>query len=156
MTKSELFRVYNKARSAARSGRIDPKRLNKALGLAQRKDKDEVLSKYQTTINRCACGDQTHRPGVICNHRLEKMIETRASQLSPAPAKPAPLPTHELPVIVTQADIDLAFRAECAAWDQWSWAADHNMPDENFLQQELRKAKLLTYNLRQKFEQQKG
>ena len=64
--RSQLFTTYNAARSLARKGSLDPKRLNRALGLSQSSKAPE----YVTTLDRCSCPDATYRPHVICKHRL--------------------------------------------------------------------------------------
>jgi len=73
---SLAFTVYNKARTAARQGRIDEKRLNRALGL--------VLSgkqrPYNTTLHSCDCPDY-RRTGKPCKHIIRGWIEQRMGEL---------------------------------------------------------------------------
>jgi len=92
MTKSELFTQYNKARAAARKGLLDPKRVNKALGLAQLK----IPRPYKTTINSCNCKDRINRPTVKCSHMIEEMIEYRATHASQPQTPPEPEPESPL------------------------------------------------------------
>lgn len=69
-TKSGLFRAYNVARA---SGRIDRKRLDKALGIAQRRERHP----YITTLTFCSCPDfqirlQGRGP---CKHQYALMLK---------------------------------------------------------------------------------
>lgn len=87
MTKSEIFTQYNKARKAAREGKLDLARVNRALGVAQLK----LARPYATTIKSCTCPDylKTNKP---CKHMIAKMIEAKVSKkVAPAPA-PVPAP----------------------------------------------------------------
>lgn len=63
MGRSELFRAFNVMRAAARRGYIDPKRLNRSLGIAQRKEPRP----YVTTLESCSCPDFQYRRGP-CKH----------------------------------------------------------------------------------------
>ncbi len=76
MTKSEIFTQYNKARAAARRGKLDAKRVNRALGVAQSK----TPRPYITTARTCNCPDHIKNPAIACKHMIAKMIEVRASQ----------------------------------------------------------------------------
>ena len=78
MNRSSLFAAYNRARHAAKEGAIDPRRLNRALGLALRK---EPASGYHTTLRSCDCRDAEIHPRVICKHRLALMLKRRAEEL---------------------------------------------------------------------------
>lgn len=60
--KARIFRNYNAARALG----LDRGRLNKALGLAQRK----APAPYFTTPDACSCPDTKYRPGAICKHRI--------------------------------------------------------------------------------------
>jgi hypothetical protein len=75
MTKSEIFTQYNKARSAARQGKLDPKRVDRALGVVQRK----AQSEYITTTRGCSCEDHSRHPGIACKHMIAKMIEIKVA-----------------------------------------------------------------------------
>ena len=79
MTKSQAMTWYNKARQAAKSGKLDPERVNRAFGLLQAKDGNIRMQKYETTITSCTCPDhaRTHK---ACKHMIAKMIETRANE----------------------------------------------------------------------------
>jgi len=57
---SSLFTAYNIARSAARKGYIEPKRLNRALGIAMRSGETHI-DRYHTTPERCECPDWRYR-----------------------------------------------------------------------------------------------
>jgi hypothetical protein len=75
MTRSQLFHTYNLARSAARKGKLEPCRTNRALGILMSKDAEQHLAKYGATINKCNCQDAQH--GNVCKHRIARMIERR-------------------------------------------------------------------------------
>lgn len=75
MNKSKLFSVYNKARVAARNGRLDTGRVNRALGVAQSKN----ARPYNTTITSCDCPDSLYR-GATCKHRVALMMQKRMEQ----------------------------------------------------------------------------
>lgn len=74
MTKSEIFTQYNKARAAAKQGKLEIGRVNRALGIAQSKSHEQ---KYQTTIKACTCKDHELHPEVACKHMVAKMIEVK-------------------------------------------------------------------------------
>ena len=78
MTKSQLMSVYNKARTAARQGKLDPARVNRAFGILQAKDAGAHLSKYGATVKSCTCIDHA-RTGKPCKHMIAQMIVTRAA-----------------------------------------------------------------------------
>jgi hypothetical protein len=98
MTKSELFTQYNRARAAARKGLLDPKRVNKALGLAQSK----TARPYLTTTKSCSCPDRYYHPDKPCYHMIEKMLEYRATHAS-QPQTP-PEPEQESPLMNSNGD----------------------------------------------------
>ena len=75
MNRSALFVAYNAARGLAAKGYFDMDRLNRALGLAQRKEPRP----YNTTVNDCDCPDNLCRPSVVCKHRLAKMLQEMCS-----------------------------------------------------------------------------
>ncbi len=72
-----LMRSYQAARKVAKTGEagIEIKRLNKALGLAMRKNYDR---EYVTSTQACNCPDKR---GYICKHRLALMLVGRAIHL---------------------------------------------------------------------------
>jgi len=76
MDKHTLFKIYNKARKAAREGKLDIKRLNRALGILQSKN---YTKSYVTTIRACSCPDWCNHPGQPCKHMIAEMIKYRAS-----------------------------------------------------------------------------
>jgi hypothetical protein len=76
MTKSEIFTQYNKARAAARQGKLDPKRVNRALGIAQTKATEQ---KYITSIKSCTCEDHK-RNSTPCKHMIARMIEVKVER----------------------------------------------------------------------------
>ena len=75
-TKSAIFTTYNKARKAAHQGKIDGKRLNRALGILLSKS---YPHQYNTTIRTCDCPD-FHRTGKPCKHLIAHWMEYRISQ----------------------------------------------------------------------------
>jgi hypothetical protein len=75
--RSRLFVAYNHARRAAKTGRLERRRLDRALGLALRKDQ---TPRYHTTLHGCSCRDAEIHPGAICKHRLKLMLVLRASR----------------------------------------------------------------------------
>ena len=77
MDKSKLFTVYNRAKAVAHQGKLEPKRVNRALGIAQSR---EYPAKYVTTINSCTCPDSQYRHA-ICKHRLALAIKVRMSEI---------------------------------------------------------------------------
>lgn len=64
-SKSSIFSAYNGARRLAREGRLDCKRVNRALGVAL----SNKPSEYNSTARSCECPDRKYR-GVICKHML--------------------------------------------------------------------------------------
>lgn len=83
-SKSAVFSAYNRARAAARKGLLDPKKVNRALGVLQHGE-----WKYQTTLKACTCPD-FQRNHTACKHMIAKMINFRAAEQKPAQAAPAP------------------------------------------------------------------
>jgi hypothetical protein len=75
VNRSALFRVFNKARHAASVGRLERRRLNRALGLAMRK---AYVPAYRTTLRGCSCRDAEMHPGVWCKHRLALALRRKA------------------------------------------------------------------------------
>ena len=82
-TKSQLFTTYNKACKAAREGKIDGKRLNRALGILLSKS---YPHQYNTPIKPCDCPDSRRHPEIVCKHRLAAMIQVRMNQAAPVAA----------------------------------------------------------------------
>ena len=66
MSKSNLFTAYNAAKPLCEAGR-----LNRALGLAQRKD---CPSKYVTTESSCTCPDFWYRH-IRCKHIIALVLK---------------------------------------------------------------------------------
>ena len=77
--RSQLFSVYNKARAAARQGKLDEGRVNRALGILQSNTGADRISKYQATGRGCSCPDSQH--GHTCKHRIALWIAKRAGEL---------------------------------------------------------------------------
>jgi hypothetical protein len=73
---SEIFSVYNKARTAARQGLLDEKRVNRALGLLMSKNSNRP---YNTTVKGCDCPDHI-KTGKACKHMIKMMMQVRISQ----------------------------------------------------------------------------
>lgn len=65
MSKSKLFTAYNAAKPLCEKGR-----LNRALGLAQRKD---CTSSYITTTSTCTCPDFWYR-ATRCKHIIALVL----------------------------------------------------------------------------------
>lgn len=80
MTKSQIFTQYNKARQAARLGKLDAARVNRALGLLQ----SRTPRPYATTVKGCDCEDS--RRGHVCKHRIAAMMTVRIYQQQGAAA----------------------------------------------------------------------
>ena len=101
ITKSEIFTQYNKARSAAKHGKLDAGRVNRALGIAQSKSPQ----KYVTTIKTCTCEDHK-RHSTPCKHMIAKMIEVKIER------------THVKPVVVEPKIIYCEFEyASTSPWE---------------------------------------
>jgi hypothetical protein len=84
INKSKLFTTYNKAKKAARDGKLDPKSVNKALGILQQNNPKQ----YRTTLNSCDCQARVYDPQKPCKHMVSLMIKTRISQNNnPQPVK---------------------------------------------------------------------
>jgi hypothetical protein len=77
--KSVRMAVYNKARTAARAGKLDARRVNKAFGILQSKAKRP----YRSTIIGCDCPDRKFNSDVPCKHMIACMMERRISQAAP-------------------------------------------------------------------------
>ena len=74
MTRSQIFAQFNKARSAGVLNGLEPKRVNRALGILQSAHGGELkFKKYHTTVKSCDCIDS--QVGNICKHRIALMIE---------------------------------------------------------------------------------
>lgn len=72
-TRSEIFTVYNFARHAARLGKLDQGRVNRALGLVLSGERRP----YLTSVAGCTCPDSRNH---VCKHRIAKMIEYRIQE----------------------------------------------------------------------------
>lgn len=79
ITKSQIFSVYNKARAAARAGKLDAQRVNRALGYLLSGNAVEKWEEYQTTIKTCNCPDFVYRHKT-CKHQISLMIYRRIEQ----------------------------------------------------------------------------
>jgi hypothetical protein len=79
--RKEVFRQYNRAKCSAMKGNLDPKRLNRALGLLMSKRFYSKIAEYGTTYNSCGCPDSTNRT-TFCKHRLAIIIAQRATQVA--------------------------------------------------------------------------
>lgn len=73
---SEIMTVYNKARAAARAGKLDEKRVNRALGLLMSKNSNRP---YNTTVKSCDCPDHAIYRNT-CKHMIKNMMQVRISQ----------------------------------------------------------------------------
>lgn len=95
MTKSEIFSQYNKARAAAKNGKLDPNRTNRALGVLMSKS----TRPYTTTTKSCNCPDRVRNTTTACKHMIAKMIEVRVAQAHTSTT------TTSTPVTTTASDI---------------------------------------------------
>jgi hypothetical protein len=66
-----LWMAFNCLRPLAKERHIDTGRLNRALGLAQRRDQ---ATEYETTLDSCTCDDSFFRPSQVCKHRLAALL----------------------------------------------------------------------------------
>jgi hypothetical protein len=87
MNKSILMSTYNKAKAAARNGKLDITRTNKALGILMSKNSAARLEKYLTTTRTCSCPDHA-RTGKPCKHMIARMIEVRSQPAQPIKVEP--------------------------------------------------------------------
>ncbi len=71
MNRSALFAAYNAAKALAAAGQLDQARLNRALGIAQRKQEAE---RYVTTAYACSCPDNRIRH-VLCKHSIALVLK---------------------------------------------------------------------------------
>jgi hypothetical protein len=72
-TRSTIWSNYNTARGLVRDGILDAGRLNRALGIAQSKERTH-LSEYHTTTNRCECPDSKFSRGHVCKGRIALVL----------------------------------------------------------------------------------
>jgi len=92
MTKSEIFTQYNKARSTGVLNGLEPKRVNRALGILQSADGGELkFEKYHTTVKSCGCIDSQRNH--TCKHRIARMIayKIETQEVSEPAPEPAPV-----------------------------------------------------------------
>ncbi len=82
MNKRAIFTAYNAMRGQARRGMFDMGRLNRALGLAQRRERRP----YVTSLDWCTCPDCECRR-VYCKHRLREIMLTIAGESEKEEAK---------------------------------------------------------------------
>lgn len=79
MDKSMRMSIYNKAKAAARQGKLDPARTNKAFGMLQSADGGAgKFQQYRTTTKTCNCPDHA-RTGKPCKHMIARMIQVRGA-----------------------------------------------------------------------------
>jgi hypothetical protein len=79
MNRSMLFAAYNRARHAAAIGRLERGRLDRALGLAMRRDQEP---RYETTLTGCTCMDAQIHPATWCKHRIWLALKRKAGLAS--------------------------------------------------------------------------
>ena len=71
--KESLMKAYNALKKESlTNSHVEIGRLNRALGIAMRKEK---YDRYGTTWTGCLCPDDQHRSQFICKHRLALMLE---------------------------------------------------------------------------------
>jgi hypothetical protein len=103
MNRSQLFTQYNKARKAAREGKLDPKAVNKALGLCQSSQERP----YFTTTKSCNCPAFVYGNGKACKHMVAKMLKVRIAQAEqnvtsqPKPIDPAKPKVKPILILMT-------------------------------------------------------
>lgn len=73
VNRTTLFQVYN----AGRGMGIEPSRLNRALGICQRRDTSNA---YGCTVNRSVCPDGKYRGG-RCKHSIAAAMLAAAEAL---------------------------------------------------------------------------
>jgi len=81
LTKSEIFRWYNKAKAFARKNPhlVDPKRVDRALGILQTKGDYFEIHPWSASGTRCDCPDSLYRR-VVCKHSIALLIESQILQ----------------------------------------------------------------------------
>ena len=79
LNRSKLFKFFNLARQAARAGKLEAGRVNRALGILQSRAGQLRLERYAATVGGCVCEDK--RRGHTCKHQIARMIEQRAGGL---------------------------------------------------------------------------
>lgn len=73
---SKLFSVYNKAKAAARKGKLEIGRVNRAFGILQSKaGLSGINREYHSSVSWCQCHDALR--GNICKHRIAHMMAQR-------------------------------------------------------------------------------
>lgn len=75
LTKSTIFANYNAARALVRDGALDAGRLNRALGIAQSKERKHI-AKYHTTSYGCECPDRQYNRWHVCKGMLALVLMT--------------------------------------------------------------------------------
>lgn len=78
---SARFTVYNHAKHMARrTGILDPRRVNRALGILMSPGRLEAkVGEYGTTPFWCGCPDYRYRR-VLCKHVLARMVQDQADR----------------------------------------------------------------------------
>ena len=76
--RSALFTQYNRAKVAARKGKLEIKRVHRAMGLAISETLTGTKRPYETTVKTCNCPDA--RRGHTCKHRIKEMLIQRANE----------------------------------------------------------------------------
>jgi predicted nucleic acid-binding Zn finger protein len=96
-TRSELFKSYNQFKKAARALGADTKRIDRGLGVAQRKDPRP----YVTTTESCTCPDHTYRK-VTCKHMIALQLKEMGADQPVGEPEPQEQP---IPVRKTEAQL---------------------------------------------------
>jgi hypothetical protein len=76
--RSQIFTAFNASKRLVTAGIVDANRLNRGLGVAQRKTAPE----YNTTMVSCTCFDFIHRTGPMgkpCKHIVALALKSVAS-----------------------------------------------------------------------------
>lgn len=127
MDKKLIFQVYNQAKVAARDGKIDMARLNRALGILQSKNCAERIEKYQASTTSCNCPDHT-KTGKACKHMLAAMVIYRANNPKQAEPVKAVAPENRQPylAICMESKGELILAEQIDGWNyRWHIFSDY-------------------------------
>lgn len=79
-TKSAIFTQYNKARAAARKGKLPAAETNRALGVLMSATGTQRMAQYLTTTRACTCPARQHNPEKPCKHMVAAMMVQRVNE----------------------------------------------------------------------------
>lgn len=127
-TRSELMSWYNRARSAARRGKLDIERVNRALGWLEKKEPHI----YETTTKSCSCPDHKNKPAIACKHMIGIMILSRIVEKR-EPAKVSDKPAITTVLVGVQFSKKSYIRYEFKNQDEYqSWLAHNGFSSDQF------------------------